>query len=186
MKVWQEIPPIFCLEYGDHHHHHHHHYQWNSHYSVAKLPYNHVRDICFYALAVYLRKVLFPGFKDGVKRTVWKRNGSWFLIRKRESDWQWGLFFPSYGSIKKEQQECHWHRLVAISSRVFSHACSGSFGPQPGKRQEPTVANLFVDSFIPRCHVITWPPRDRFQPNFGSANKNLFRKPRTIHPYYMS
>ena len=33
---------------------------------------------------------------------------------------------------------------------------------QPGKRQEPTVANLFVDYFIPRCHVITWPPRDRF------------------------
>ena len=30
---------------------------------------------------------------------------------------------------------------------------------------------FFVDSFISRCHVITWPPRDRFQPNFGSANK---------------
>ena len=27
--------------------------QWNSHYSVAKLPYNHVRDICFYAVAVW-------------------------------------------------------------------------------------------------------------------------------------
>ena len=48
--------------------HHHHHRQRNSHYSVAKLPYNHVRDICFYAVAVYLRKVLFPGFKDGVKK----------------------------------------------------------------------------------------------------------------------
>ena len=29
------------------------------------------------------------------------------------------------------------------------------FRPQPGKRQESTVASLFVDSFIPRCHVIT-------------------------------
>ena len=87
------------------------------------------------------------------------------------------IVFTSHGSIKKEQQERHWHRFLAISSRVFSHACSGSFGPQPGKRQEPTVANLFVDSFIPRCHVITWPPRDRFQPNFGSANKNFLGSP---------
>ena len=30
---------------------------------------------------------------------------------------------------------------------------------------------IFVDSFMPRCHVITWPPYDRFQTNFGSANK---------------
>ena len=35
-----------------HHHYHHHHHRRNSHYSVAKLPYNHVRDICFYALTV--------------------------------------------------------------------------------------------------------------------------------------
>ena len=69
------------------------------------------------------------------------------------------IVFPPHGSIKKEQQEHHWHRLVAISSKIFSRASSQSFCPQAGKRQEPTLANLFVDSFIPRCHVITWPPK---------------------------
>ena len=77
------------------------------------------------------------------------------------------IVLPFHGLIKKQQQELHWHRLLATSSRVFSHACSESFDPQP------TVANLFVDSFIPQCHVITWPPRDRFQPNFDSANKKF-------------
>ena len=33
-------------------HHYHHHRQRNSHYSVAKLSYNHVKDISFYALEV--------------------------------------------------------------------------------------------------------------------------------------
>ena len=77
------------------------------------------------------------------------------------------------GRLKRNNKSATDTELLAISSRVFSHACSETFGPQPGKRQEPTVVNLFVDSFIPRCHVITWPPRDRFQPNFGSANKNF-------------
>ena len=45
--------------------------------------------------------------------------------------------------------------------------------PNQVKEQEPTVANLFVDSFIPWCHVITWPPLDHFQLNFGSANKKF-------------
>ena len=31
---------------------HHLHRQRKSHYSVAKLPYNHIRDICFYVLEV--------------------------------------------------------------------------------------------------------------------------------------
>ena len=26
---------------------------------------------------------------------------------------------------------------------------------------------------MPRCHLITWPPRDRFRPNFDTANKNF-------------
>ena len=67
MKLFVSINPMA------NHHHHHHHHQRNSHSSVAKLPYNHVRDFCFYAVAVYLRKVLFPGFEDGVKRRVWKK-----------------------------------------------------------------------------------------------------------------
>ena len=43
-----------------------------THYSVAKLPYNHVRDI-FYIVVTYPWEVLFSGFEFGVKRTDWKK-----------------------------------------------------------------------------------------------------------------
>ena len=71
------------------------------------------------------------------------------------------------------QQERHWHRSRAISSRVDSHLCADSLGPHPGKRHWPTAVSFLVASFIPRCHVITWPPRDRFQPISGLDNRNF-------------
>ena len=68
----------------------------------------------------------------------------------------------------------------SATDTVTSHLLEGIqpcvlwvFRSPTSKRQEPKVANLFVDSFIPRCHVITWPPCDRFQSNFGSANRNF-------------
>ena len=48
-----------------------------------------------------------------------------------------------------------------------------SLGPQPGRRRGATAANFVVASFIPRCHVITWPPRDRFQPISSLDNRNF-------------
>ena len=71
------------------------------------------------------------------------------------------------------QQECHWHRSRAISLRVDSHLCAESLGPHPGKRHWPTAASFLVASFIPRCHVITWPPHDHFQLISGSDNRNF-------------
>ena len=62
-----------------------------------------------------------------------------------------------------------------ISSRADSHLCAESLGPQPGRRHGPTAASFLVASFIPRCSVITWPPRDRFQPISGSDNRNFLR-----------
>ena len=120
---------------------------------MAKLPNKHVRDT-----------------QD--KSTLEERK--WKLIlseRIREELAMRIVIFQSHGSNKKLQQERHWHRLLFISSRVFNHACFGSFRLQPGKRRKPMVASLFVDSFIPRRHIITLLPRNRFQPNFGPANK---------------
>ena len=71
------------------------------------------------------------------------------------------------------QQERYWHRSRAISSRVDSHLCAESLGPHPGRRHWPTAASFLVAYFIPRCHVITWPLRDRFQPITGSYNRNF-------------
>ena len=48
-----------------------------------------------------------------------------------------------------------------------------SFGPHPGRRHGLTTASFLVASFIPRCHVIAWSPRDRFQPISGWDNRNF-------------
>ena len=76
-------------------------------------------------------------------------------------------------SIRKLQQEHHWHRSRAISSRVDSHLCAESLSPHPGRRHEPTAASFLVASFIPRYYVITWPLRDRFQHISGSDDRNF-------------
>ena len=107
------------------------------------------------------------------KRKKVRQKGSHFTVGER--GWRRGsnASYWSCKSIKKLQQERHWHRSRAISSRVDSHLCAESLGPHPGRRHRPTAASFLVASFIPRCHVITWRPGDRFQPNSGSDNKNF-------------
>ena len=109
---------------------------------------------------------------------MWKKKRKGW--RKRRPFYSWGKrlkkledSYESCESIKKLQQERHWHRSRAISSRLDSYLCAESLGPHPGRRHRPTAASFLVASFMPRCHVITWPPRDRFQPISGSDNRNF-------------
>ena len=51
--------------------------------SMAKLPYDYVREICFHIVAVHLRMHLFSGSKTcSKKESLEERKGNWSLIRE--------------------------------------------------------------------------------------------------------
>ena len=86
--------------------HVHHPRHRNSHYYMAKLPYNHVRDICFYAVAVYLREVLFPRFKGEVKKDhlVGRKTEADSLFGKGRLIGSKGWFFYLMGQLRRNNK----------------------------------------------------------------------------------
>ena len=61
-------------------------------------------------------------------------------------------------------------RLITVSFKVSSHPVEESFGPQPGKRDDPTLLKPTVTLFISHYHVICRSPGRFFHHVCGTKN----------------